>query len=272
MCDVILTLLERYEAAAATLSAAATLAGMMSEAHINVLAIRVPPEATIMPTEELLTTRTIARMRAAEAERVVALRSAYDTWAPSLQGATVTIEWADVEGVVEALVTEWGRPADLIVLGRSGSPVPLADRGMSHTALFETDRPVLIVPPGAPVTFGRRVAIAWRDDAHAVRAVLAALRLLTGATEVHVLAGTREGRPPPRLPEILAEHGIAAQLHIMPIGAGVFGEALLTRARDLGCDLFVMGAYAHSPWRELILGGVTRHVLAHADLPVLLRH
>jgi nucleotide-binding universal stress UspA family protein len=33
-----------------------------------------------------------------------------------------------------------------------------------------------------------------------------------------------------------------------------------------------MGAYQHSPLRELFLGGVTRHVLSHADLPVLLRH
>jgi nucleotide-binding universal stress UspA family protein len=36
--------------------------------------------------------------------------------------------------------------------------------------------------------------------------------------------------------------------------------------------MLVMGAYAHSPLRELILGGVTRYMLDHADLPVLMRH
>ena len=29
---------------------------------------------------------------------------------------------------------------------------------------------------------------------------------------------------------------------------------------------------AHSPLRELILGGVTNYMLAHTDLPVLMRH
>ena len=30
-----------------------------------------------------------------------------------------------------------------------------------------------------------------------------------------------------------------------------------------------MGAYSHSRLRQLILGGVTRHVLETADLPVM---
>jgi nucleotide-binding universal stress UspA family protein len=33
-----------------------------------------------------------------------------------------------------------------------------------------------------------------------------------------------------------------------------------------------MGAYTHSRLRQLILGGVTRHVLHAANLPVLLCH
>ena len=37
-------------------------------------------------------------------------------------------------------------------------------------------------------------------------------------------------------------------------------------------DLLVMGGYTHSRLRQLILGGVTRHMLASADLPVLLNH
>ena len=65
---------------------------------------------------------------------------------------------------------------------------------------------------------------------------------------------------------------IRAELHVLPIGPGVFGQALLNKAHELGADMLVMGAYAHSPLREALLGGVTRHMLAHADLPVLMRH
>jgi nucleotide-binding universal stress UspA family protein len=36
--------------------------------------------------------------------------------------------------------------------------------------------------------------------------------------------------------------------------------------------MLVMGAYQHHPLRELLLGGVTRFMLNHADLPVLMRH
>ena len=140
------------------------------------------------------------------------------------------------------------------------------------SASGDGDRPVLMVPPGQATPFGKCVAIAWRDDKRTIRSVLTALRLLSQAREVHVLAGVRAGVPPPVLPEILAEHGIAAELHVLPVGTGVFSETLLEKTHALGADLLVMGAYTHSPWRQLVLGGVTRHMLAHADLPVLMRH
>jgi nucleotide-binding universal stress UspA family protein len=89
---------------------------------------------------------------------------------------------------------------------------------------------------------------------------------------VHVLAGQRPGARPPALPEILSEHAIAARLHVLPVGRGVFGGLLLAQAHALGADLLVMGAYTHNFWRELLLGGVTSHMMAHADLPVLMRH
>ena len=54
--------------------------------------------------------------------------------------------------------------------------------------------------------------------------------------------------------------------------AGRSAQALLDTAHRLSADLLVMGAYAHSPLRELILGGVTQYMLDHADLPVFMRH
>ncbi len=74
------------------------------------------------------------------------------------------------------------------------------------------------------------------------------------------------------MPEILTEHGVEAEMIVLPIGAGEFGETLLSEAHELGADLLVMGAYAHSPLRELVFGGVTRFILGHADLPILMRH
>jgi nucleotide-binding universal stress UspA family protein len=50
------------------------------------------------------------------------------------------------------------------------------------------------------------------------------------------------------------------------------GDVLLSRAADLGADLIVMGAYGHSRVREMVLGGVTRHILQHMTVPVLMSH
>lgn len=125
---------------------------------------------------------------------------------------------------------------------------------------------------GAPASFGRRVAIAWRDDARTVKALMSALRLLSGADEVHLLAGVRAGAPTPQVPPVLIEHDVQAILHVLAIGAEPFGELLLSRVRELGLDLLIMGAHAHAALRETLLGGVTSYVVSHADLPVLLRH
>ena len=48
------------------------------------------------------------------------------------------------------------------------------------------------------------------------------------------------------------------------------GETLLAEVAGLDADFLVMGAYSHSRLRELVLGGVTRHVLAAAEIPILM--
>jgi nucleotide-binding universal stress UspA family protein len=272
MSGVILAVVEHPESAHQTLAAARRLASLMGSARINVLAVRVLPESTIMPTEEILTSYQATQIRRREEERVAALHATFESWATTARAASVAVEWVDVEGPADTLVSEWGRRSDFLVLNCPASRDNVPDRLKLQAALFDTDRPVLMVPPGPAVSFGECVTIAWRDDKRTIRSVLAALRLLSQAREVHVVAGVRAGLPAPGLPEILAEHGIAATLHVMEAVAGAFGAPLLAKAHALGTDLLVMGAYTHSPWRQLVLGGVTRHMLAHADLPILMRH
>jgi nucleotide-binding universal stress UspA family protein len=267
---VILAMLDHPTAANELLAAAGCLADLVGGAHINVLVARVPPASTILLSEEILTSDKEARLRAQEETRVASLKATFDAWK-----ATETrdgVDWLDIEAVAHDLIVEWGRRADFIVLERPGH----RDYGTTWqalpAALFETDRPVLVIPPGPPTAFGRRVVVAWRDDLHATRAVLSALRCATRATSVHLLAGMRPGSPKPQIPEILVEHDVEADLRILSIGDEPLGSSLIAMARELSADMLVMGAFAHSPLRELIFGGVTRYVIAHADLPVLMRH
>jgi nucleotide-binding universal stress UspA family protein len=188
--------------------------------------------------------------------------------APDMPGEHLP-DGTDVAAAVEAR----GSRADFIVIAR---PMPTdnhATRDAFRAALFRTDRPLLMVPPdGPPDIFGDRVAVAWRDDPRTLKALVPALRLLSGTKEVLLLAGVRGGAASPTIPSVLVEHGLPATLHVLAIDSSGFGDLLLGRARDLGADMLIMGAYAHSPIREMLLGGVTRHVLAHADMPVLMRH
>lgn len=272
MSGVILAVPDRPEVALRVLAAAARLAELTDCSRINVLAVRTPPTSTILPSEEVLTAARERRVREEENKRRDALKRIFDSWSRGTPASNLTVEWVDSEGLADQLVDEWGRRADFIVLKRPMDHQFDQERRTIHTALFETGRPVLVVPPEPPpAPFGRRIAVAWRDDGRTVKAVLSGLRCAAQADEIHVLAGTRDPSQPPRLPNLFDEHEIQVMLHVLPItGNRTFGSTVLRTAHQLDVDMLVMGAFVH-PVRGLILGGVTRYMLAHADLPVLMR-
>jgi nucleotide-binding universal stress UspA family protein len=274
MPGVILAFLAEPEAADAVLSSAEHLAAQCDAARINGLGVRLPPIETIMPTEEVLTHGQEARIREREQKRVEALKAAFRRWAAARPGRETVAEWFDVEAGAATALKEFGARSDVIVLKRPCARSSEPERQAIRAALFDAERPVLLVPPDqAPAPFGRRIAIAWRDDPRTIKAVLAALRILDTAEHIDVIEGVRDGAPEPRLPEIFEEHGKPAVLHILPLpGQEAFGAALLAKAHALKADMLVMGAFARTPLHNMILGGVTNHVLAHADLPVLMRH
>ncbi|HWT97658.1 MAG TPA: universal stress protein, partial [Terriglobales bacterium] len=49
-------------------------------------------------------------------------------------------------------------------------------------------------------------------------------------------------------------------------------QRLLQAAAEQQAGLMVMGAYSHGRLRQMVLGGVTRDMIHHAGLPVLLAH
>ena len=50
------------------------------------------------------------------------------------------------------------------------------------------------------------------------------------------------------------------------------GKALLGEAKAAGADSLLIGAYGQNRIRELVMGGATRHLIDHADLPVFMTH
>jgi nucleotide-binding universal stress UspA family protein len=80
------------------------------------------------------------------------------------------------------------------------------------------------------------------------------------------------GPPPQQLIRYLQFNGVTAELLAVDLDGRGTGEAILATADSLGCDLLIKGAYTQSRLRQMIFGGATRHVLEHANLPVLLAH
>ena len=272
MTDVILAVLGRQETAPDVLAAARHLAALIGQANVIALAVDMPPLADPLAAEALIAEAAdAAELRERDRKRTSGLAALFDAWATGARQAGIAVQWREIAGPAGNIAEQVGRRADLIVIARPRADDDAHTRRGFHTTLLRSERPVLIIPAGPPASFGRNVAVAWRDDGRVVKTVIPALRLLSGAAQVHVLHGTRGGAQHVPVPAVFQDHAIDVRIHVLPI-AGVFGQTLLDKAHVLGADMLVMGAYAHSPLREMIFGGVTRYMLDHADLPVLMRH
>jgi nucleotide-binding universal stress UspA family protein len=124
------------------------------------------------------------------------------------------------------------------------------------------------------VNIGSNIAIAWNGSAEAAHAVGEARSFLADARKVTILTAAEPDRGQcdmEGLRRLLRWHGVAAKTKKVP-SQGNIGKALASAAEECGANLFVMGAYSHNRVRELIFGGVTRHMLESATLPILMMH
>ncbi len=191
--------------------------------------------------------------------------------APGERAATAS--FATVTGREEDLVAQQARLADLTVVPHLESSEDVSSSDALHAVLFDSGRPVLIAPKQARATIGERICVAWNGTAESASAVLVTLPWLARARAVRILTAEgyqRRGPPAQDLAAYLALHDINAEVATFrPVDREV-GAGLLRAATEFGADLLTMGAYSHSRLRQLILGGVTRHVLEHATLPVMM--
>lgn len=173
------------------------------------------------------------------------------------------------------------RYADLAVISAPrGSETPLACEKALQAALFDSGRPVLVLPPdGVDGPIGRRVLLAWDAGREAARSSAAALPFLTGAGLVRIaVANTYFGamrhgdEPGADAARWLAAHDVGVEVTSVATRSTSVGEALLNEAASFGADLIVMGGYGHSRLMEAVFGGVTGHMLAESEIPLFLAH
>jgi nucleotide-binding universal stress UspA family protein len=189
--------------------------------------------------------------------------------------AAVTASWREEAGDARHRLIFLSRHSDLVVMGRATRPNALPP-DLLPTLLMGCGRPVLLAAATAPSRLDGTIMVAWRDTPDAARAMVAAAPLLGKAARVVFVAvdegieGTRDA-----IDDVARQFrwtGVPADVEVVAPDGRPVSDVLLAVAKARGADLMVMGAYGHSPMRELIFGGATQAAIQHADIPILLLH
>ncbi|MEA2983308.1 MAG: hypothetical protein QOF09_5131 [Alphaproteobacteria bacterium] len=197
---------------------------------------------------------------------------------PQSSGSTggLSCGWLDDAPEGESFVGSYGRVFDITILSRpDANTIGLHNRAI-ESGLFESGRPILLSPPTPPKDIGTNVLIHWNCSTEQARATAFAMPLLLTAQRVTVLTVSGGQSVPGPTAEQLLRHlqrnGIPAKPMTIGLEGRNTGEAILRAAKAEGCDLLVKGAFTQSRLRQMIFGGATSHILAHAELPVLMAH
>jgi nucleotide-binding universal stress UspA family protein len=189
-------------------------------------------------------------------------------------------QWRSALDFPARFILQETRCADIIVSG--GQSPAFSDaftRASPKDLVMQAGRPLLVAPDGASWLDLRSVLVAWKDTAEARRAVADSLPLLRKAKEVTVAEileedGDRSGATA-RVKDVtawLSRHGVSAAERVSENGGGDTAAQLDDIAGAVGAGLIVAGAYGHSRFRELVLGGMTEHLLSQTTRCVLLSH
>lgn len=213
--------------------------------------------------------------RGPEIADIIATRFREEVRPHAIEGDWQTFAAGESEDLLSLL-----RTTDLVIYGQAAPDWRLPTGFRPEDVIVGGGRPVLVVPhAGAFDAVGCRVLVAWDGTREASRTLHDALPLIARAEAVTVMTvAAREAEVEAARPSLdrairhLQYHGIAARTEETVGGDVPISDLLLSRAADLGADLLVAGAYHHSQFREALIGGVSRELLDHMTLPVLMAH
>jgi nucleotide-binding universal stress UspA family protein len=189
------------------------------------------------------------------------------------------VNWRSALDFPARFVLHEARCADIVVTG--GHSPAFSDAfalASPKDLVMQAGRPLLVVPDGADWLDLHTVLVAWKDTTEARRAIADALPLLRQAKNIVVAeipeADGEQSAAEARVGDVVAwlsRHGLIASVRV-PEGNRDATAQLDDIADDLGAGLIVAGAYGHSRFRELVLGGMTQHLVMQCARCVLLSH
>ena len=216
-----------------------------------------------------------------ERDNTTAAKAALDRFAAASKRAGISAEPLTMSSSLAGVAEQFSRLArrfDLSVVGQAEPETSGAEVVIAEAALFESGRPVIIVPyiQKEPLKLDQ-VMVCWDGSRSAARAIGDAVPLLTRSKRVEIVIVTNERGKQDEIAGAdigahLARHGLNVEVRRTVLGDIDVADVLLSHAADSGCDFMVMGGYGHSRWREFVLGGVTRSIFRSMTVPVLMSH
>jgi len=247
------------------------------EAHIAGIAFSYDP--VITPT--VMDGLSAAWVDTQRAENRAAAQTAIDRFEAAVKREGLSAEHRLIETSIGGAASMFGRIArrfDLAVVGQMDPERMMPDDLLIESALFESGRPVVVVPyiqkDGLKLD---RVMVCWDGSRNAARAIADALPFLKRGKIIEIgMVGSRSGKPD-ELPgadlgEHLARHGFKVEVKRLVAADVDVTNTILSYAADCAADFIVMGGYGHSRLREFVLGGATRGILQSMTVPVLMSH
>lgn len=263
--------------------------GSKFDAHIDVLHVHARPEDMIPYGVPLTTVFKNTIMDAAtglakqEEERLTGLFDQYckahnlevvPADAENFPTDRLSISWHEVEGKQADVIRNEVRFSDLIVVPQPDQATTLGMNTL-QASLFDGRKLTAVAPHRDVKQAGEHIAIAWNGNPEAARAVNWSLPLLAAAGTVSVIVADDADHGATRsrsLRRYLCLHDIKADIQTFKRDGRDVGVSILGKAADIGADMLVMGAFGTRKRSDLILGGVTQHVLDKAEIPLLMAH
>jgi nucleotide-binding universal stress UspA family protein len=177
-------------------------------------------------------------------------------------------------GNVVKIVADASVDADLLVIGARGEDEEFETGFLGSVAeklVRKVNRPVLLT--GLQFREFRRALLAY-DGSAAAREAMKMLARLAAALEMEVDAVqmVEEGESTTALKEVVSyfkNYPVRLSTHYL---TGDSHAVIIEHAKEIGCDLMVMGAYDNRLADSLALGTTTDYLVRNSPAPVLVHH
>ena len=182
-------------------------------------------------------------------------------------------KWLSEELENQKYLGDLSRVYNVVIISRPYQELQSASLSSIQTTLFDGGRPVMLIPMNKQIDIGKKVVISWNCTTESSRAVFAALPILKQASDVTILTVEKvitDGPSGEQVSELLASHGIDAKPVTISGDEKKIGDSILDFSQSVDADLIVKGAYTQSRLREIIIGGATRHLMLHSEIPIYL--